>query len=188
MFGGFSAKAQKIKQRSQQAQVQEILQIRKWNQGIKASGPQTKHKRILSLPVHVAVPETLRHCSDARTAAPLPPNFHFFLPCRTGWIWSGPIGVWIMKGLPGAGRGPVIPRTGGVGFWVGFGWVSLLRDACTHVSLWQPLPKSEARPRRCMYYIGKHCRTRHHLIGAAGARFYIHVGPGHIALYEFLRY
>lgn len=86
----------------------------------------------------------------------LPSNFHFFPPCRKGWIWSGPIGVWIMKGLPGAGRGPVIPHIGGVGFWVGFGGVSLLCDACTHVSLWQPLAKSKARLSCCMYYIGKH--------------------------------
>lgn len=84
---------------------------------------------------------------------PLPPNFHFFSPLQKGWIWSEPIGVWIMKGLPGAGRGPVIPHTGGLGFWVGFGWEPLLRDACTHVSSWQPLPKSKARHRRCMYYM-----------------------------------
>ena len=91
---------------------------------------------------------------------PLPPNFHSFPPpLQKGWIWSGPIGVWIMKGLPGAGRGPVIPRTRGLGFWVGFGWVPLLRDACTHVSLWQPLPKSKARHRRCMYYINVQYRT-----------------------------
>lgn len=63
---------------------------------------------------------------------PLPPNFHFFPPTlQKDWIWSGPIGVWIMKGLPVAGRGPVIPRTGELGFWVGFGWVPLLCDACT---------------------------------------------------------
>lgn len=100
--------------------------------------------------------EALFRCMACSPCLPISISF----PLQKGWIWSGPIGVWIMKGLPGAGRGPVIPRTRGLGFWVGFGWVPLLRDACTHVSLWQPLPKSKARHRCCMYYIEIQYRTQ----------------------------
>ena len=129
----------------------------KWKQGSPLS-PDQQLNPITSHPQgHFLNIEALFRCMDCSPCLPIsisfPPAERLNL-IRTHWCVDN-------EGVTRSWERPSnSPSPGEWGFWVGFGWVALLRDACTHVSLWQPLPKSKARHRRCMYYIEIQYRTQ----------------------------
>lgn len=80
------------------------------------------------------------------------------------------------------------PHQGSGFFWVEFEWVALLRDACTHVSLWQPLPKSKGRHRHCVYYIEIQYKTFKHFNATESLCITMKQCAGYISvlLYSFM--
>lgn len=128
MFRRFSKKAQKIKQASQQAQVQEILQIGKWNEGSQASD-QAQANPIASRPCGRSLNiEALFRCKDC---SPFASQFPFLSPLqkrlnliRTHWCVDN-------EGVTRSWERPSNSPHRGSGFLGGV-WMSIPAPWCMH--------------------------------------------------------
>lgn len=172
-------KSTKNKLASQQAQVHEISQIGKWNQGSQASD-QAQANPIASRPWGRS--SNIEALFRSKDCSPFASQFPFLSPLqkrlnliRTHWCvdnegvtrsWERP------SNSPHRGSGVL----GGV-------WMSIPAPWCMHscelVTAFTQI-RGQTQTLFVLQYIGKHCRTCNHFIGAARAHFCIQGGPGHI--------
>lgn len=138
----------------QRSHLSRFSQMTKWKQQTRKPAPdQAQLNPITSHPWGQFLNiEALFRCMNSSPSLPISTPHPLNL-IRTHWCVDN-------EGVTRSWERPSNSPHRGSGFLGGVWMSTLLRDACTHVSLWQPLPKSKARHRSCMYYIEIQYRTR----------------------------